>query len=192
LLASRVISSTNTLVNQTLYGAVNAVTLVAGQTYYVGAFSASRTIQLGIGGPAFGFPNSVSADLHLVGYGQNTAYGLAFPTAARDGADILLLGPNFLYVEGLAQGPGEGVVLTPPPPVFSAITHAVEGVLLQWNAPNYPHLRYQVQWSPQVSGVWSTFTNVLSASNNACCFLDDGSQSGGPGTARFYRLLRLP
>ena len=113
LLTSRLLTSTNTLVNQTFYGAVPPVTLVAGQTYHIGAYASSGVIQLGAGGPAFGFTNSVSPDLHLVGYGQNTAFGLSFPAVPQGGADILTLGPNFLY---------RGGVVIDRPPVFSSIS----------------------------------------------------------------------
>jgi subtilisin-like proprotein convertase family protein len=71
------------------------------------------------------------------------------------------------------------------------------GFLLTWFAPSND--LFQVQWSPSLPPVWTTFplppfvtfnTNFpASAASAQFNFFDDGSQTGGFGTNRFYRLL---
>jgi hypothetical protein len=64
-------------------------------------------------------------------------------------------------------------------------------VLLQWTAPT--NLQFNVQWTSFIPSTnWNTFTNVISSTNGNFSFLDDGSQSGGLGALRFYRLRQLP
>jgi hypothetical protein len=87
----------------------------------------------------------------------------------------------------------EGLVLTYPPVALSAVSHGSNGVQLRWSTPNYSNLHYRVQWTPSLSpSTWQTFTNVLTSTNGSFSFLDNGSQSGGLGPVRFYRLLQLP
>jgi hypothetical protein len=65
------------------------------------------------------------------------------------------------------------------------------GFSLQWNGPI--NARYQVQWTASLSAAaWNTFTNVVTSGTGTFSFLDDGSQTGGPGSARFYRVVPLP
>jgi hypothetical protein len=72
------------------------------------------------------------------------------------------------------------------------------GFLLTWFAPSND--LFQVQWTPGLAPAsWSTFTNIVSynpgvftsPTNTQFNFFDDGSQTGGFGPARFYRLLLL-
>ena len=73
------------------------------------------------------------------------------------------------------------------------------GFLLTWFAPSND--LFQVQWSPSLPPVWTTFplppfvtfnTNFpASAVSAQFNFFDDGSQTGGFGTNRFYRLLLI-
>jgi subtilisin-like proprotein convertase family protein len=69
--------------------------------------------------------------------------------------------------------------------------------LLVWFAPTND--LFQVQWKSTLNGTnWTTFTNVISystfitATNSRFTFLDDGSQTGGFGSGRYYRLILLP
>jgi hypothetical protein len=74
---------------------------------------------------------------------------------------------------------------------ISSVTRTPSGVLLQWTAPT--NLQFNVQWTPFIPSTnWNTFTNVISSTNGNFSFLDDGSQSGGLGALRFYRLRQLP
>ena len=85
----------------------------------------------------------------------------------------------------------EGLAITPPPLLISAISFAPSGALLQWNAST--NAQFHVQWSPAMDPPsWTDFTNRISSPTGNFSFQDDGSQSGGIGPARFYRLLQLP
>ena len=62
---------------------------------------------------------------------------------------------------------------------------------LQWLAPT--NSQFQVQWTPSLAPpAWSTFTNILTSTNGAFSFLDDGSQAGGLAGRRYYRLKLWP
>jgi hypothetical protein len=98
-------------------------------------------------------------------------------------------------------------VTNPPPPVVTNITIASiiytniggsNGFLLTWFAPS--NYLFEVQWNDNLASTnWQTFTNPLpvtyntnfpaSATNATFTFFDDGSQTGGFGPTRFYRLL---
>jgi len=74
---------------------------------------------------------------------------------------------------------------------ITSITRSTNGVLLQWTAA--ANSRFNVQWTPALAPpAWNTFTNLVTSTNTFYSFLDDGSQSGGLGPPRFYRLLQLP
>src|SRR5208282_988504 len=72
------------------------------------------------------------------------------------------------------------------------------GFLLTWFAPSND--LFQVQWTPGLPPAsWQTFSNIVSYNTNAFTsptntqfnFFDDGTQTGGFGPARFYRLILL-
>jgi len=68
------------------------------------------------------------------------------------------------------------------------------GYLLSWYAPtNY---QFNVQWTSAINLTnWSTFTNLVvytgpaTTTNGLFSYFDNGSQSGGLGSLRFYRLI---
>jgi subtilisin-like proprotein convertase family protein len=88
----------------------------------------------------------------------------------------------------------------PPPnaiPIFSII-HTNGGFLLTWFAPSND--LFQVQWTTGLApSSWTPFTNIISyntsfpasPTNAQFNFFDDGSQTGGFGPTRFYRLILL-
>ena len=87
----------------------------------------------------------------------------------------------------------EGLVVTPyvPPVRITSITSDTNGVLLQWLAPT--NSQFQAQWTLSLAPpAWTNFSNTLTYTNGAFSFLDDGSQSGGLGGRRYYRLQQLP
>jgi len=55
-----------------------------------------------------------------------------------------------------------------------------------WSAPT--NGRYQVDYSTNLLAGWMTFTNIITSTNGAFNFTDDGTKSGGVGNTRFYRL----
>jgi hypothetical protein len=88
---------------------------------------------------------------------------------------------------------GEGLVVTPyvAPLMINSIRVGRNGVLLQWSAPT--NSQFQVQWSPSLAPpAWTAFTSVLTSTNGAFWFLDDGSQSDCVAGPRYYRLEQLP
>jgi subtilisin-like proprotein convertase family protein len=89
-----------------------------------------------------------------------------------------------------------------PKILISSIVHTnisgTNGFLLTWFAPSND--LFQVQWTPSLASTnWSTFTNIVSYNTNVVAnptnaqfnFFDDGSQTGGFGPTRFYRLILL-
>jgi hypothetical protein len=66
---------------------------------------------------------------------------------------------------------------------------ATNGFELRWT--NSAGLPFAVQWTRQM-GTWRWFTNIITSTNTNYLFLDDGSQTGGPGSSRFYRVLLAP
>ena len=89
------------------------------------------------------------------------------------------------------------------PPLFISSIIATNiggkfGFLLTWFAPSND--LFQVQWAAGLSPAsWNTFTNIVSYNTNFFTspahtqfnFFDDGTQTGGFGPARFYRLVLL-
>jgi subtilisin-like proprotein convertase family protein len=70
------------------------------------------------------------------------------------------------------------------------------GFLLTWFAPS--NYLFQVQWTPSLAPAnWTPFSNIVgynasaftNPTNTQFNFFDDGSQTGGFGPARFYRLI---
>jgi hypothetical protein len=87
----------------------------------------------------------------------------------------------------------EGLVVAPyvPPFRITRIISDTNGVLLQWLAPS--NNQFQAQWTPVLAPPnWTSFTNILTSTNGAFSFLDDGSQTVGLAAPRYYRLQQLP
>ncbi len=87
----------------------------------------------------------------------------------------------------------EGLVITPyvPPLLITGISSDTNGVLLQWLAPS--NSQFQAQWTPVLAPpAWTSFTNILTSTNGAFSFRDDGSQTAGLAAPRYYRLQQLP
>jgi hypothetical protein len=95
-----------------------------------------------------------------------------------------------------------------PPPVATNINigsivftniGGSNGFLLTWFAPS--NYLFQVQWASALPPAWQTFTNppvvtyntnyFTSPTNTQFNFFDDGSETGGFGPTRFYRLILL-
>jgi subtilisin-like proprotein convertase family protein len=86
------------------------------------------------------------------------------------------------------------------PIVISSITATniggTNGFLLTWFAPTNDY--FQVEWTDNLAPpAWNTFTNIIgytgpvTPTNGLFSFFDDGSQTGGFGPMRFYRLILL-
>jgi len=55
-----------------------------------------------------------------------------------------------------------------------------------WNAPT--NLVYQVDYSSNLLSGWATLTNLITSTNGAFHFTDNGTNSGGFGNTKYYRL----
>lgn len=55
-----------------------------------------------------------------------------------------------------------------------------------WSAPT--NISYQVDYSTNLLSNWTTFTNIITSTNGAFNFTDDGTTSGAFGVTKFYRL----
>ena len=90
----------------------------------------------------------------------------------------------------------QGITLSTyyPPPMISEIRRIFTGVLIKWGGP--VTVQYQVQWTPNVIPpiTWTTFPlpPTVTSTTGLFQFLDDGTQTGGFGATRYYRLIQLP
>ena len=86
---------------------------------------------------------------------------------------------------------------TNPPSIFSIIhtnLGGTNGFLITWFAPT--NQLFKVQWEDTLApSSWQSFSNLvgydlfISPTNSRFTFFDDGSQTGGFGPTRFYRLV---
>ena len=80
-------------------------------------------------------------------------------------------------------------LLAPHPEIPAGYDLSAFRKLLQWTAA--PTAVFAVQWTPTLSPPnWTTFTTPATSTTGDFSFLDDGSQTGGRGSTRFYRLLQ--
>ncbi len=59
-----------------------------------------------------------------------------------------------------------------------------------WTAPT--NITYQVDYSTNLLTGWTTLTNLVTSTNGTFNFTDDGTNSGGFGNTKFYRLQTSP
>jgi hypothetical protein len=111
----------------------------------------------------------------------------------------------YLGVENTNSVPVTNIVqvtfLLIPPPVFNITVTATNingtnGFLISWPAPLGD--QFHLQWTSLLAPMtWQDFkgvisyTSILSATNGQFDYFDDGSQTGGFGPTRFYRLQLL-
>ena len=77
------------------------------------------------------------------------------------------------------------------PPLNPQVTKGSNGLTIMWTG--VPGGRYHVQWTTALCPpIWTSFTNILTSTDGAFSFLDDGTQSGGLAGPRYYRLKQLP
>jgi len=73
---------------------------------------------------------------------------------------------------------------------FSSLLLTRGGFVLNWTAPATD--RFQVQFATNLPPVWMTIPDIVTSADGNFTFTDDGSQTGGLGALRFYRLLLVP
>jgi hypothetical protein len=65
------------------------------------------------------------------------------------------------------------------------------GMRLQWIA--LANEKFQVQWTATLSpSDWKPLGNVINSAGGLVSVTDDGSQTGGLGVTRFYRIQVAP
>jgi len=82
---------------------------------------------------------------------------------------------------------GDAPVLAPRVVRIAQAVKSPSGMQLNWTAS--AAAGFSVQWSTNLGGPWNTFAGTVTSATGQFSFQDDGSQSGGFATAKFYRLL---
>jgi subtilisin-like proprotein convertase family protein len=149
----------------------------------VGDFTLLTNAFNGIGRPVLGLhtvPPLVPGATYYLGVQNTNSAAVTFAVAV----DFHLLGPAFTV-------PIASIVYTN--------LNGTNGFLLTWFAPSND--LFQVQWTAGLAPAgWNTFSNIVSyntnfpasATNAQFNFFDNGTQTGGFGATRFYRLwLRM-
>jgi len=153
-----------------------------------------------------GFPTGTNlGDFFLL---QGSLGGQTLLTSNSIPTNIVAGGSYYLGVQNTNGVPVNFAVevdFFPPPPVpvapvvITSVTHTnlgtTNGFLIQWFAPTNDLFR--IQWATNLTPTvkWNLFTNLirytgpLTATNGLFSFFDDGTQTGGLGLQRFYRLL---
>ncbi len=77
-------------------------------------------------------------------------------------------------------------------PSISGINRNGSGIVINWTAS--ASSQFRVQWANSLiaPSSWNNFSTIVTSANGNFSFTDDGSQSGGLGGQKFYRLQQLP
>ena len=75
-------------------------------------------------------------------------------------------------------------------PIISLPSHTKTNFTFSWLAPT--NESFQVDYSTNLLSGWKTLTNVIKSTNGTFGFTDSGTNSGGFGTNKFYRLQNSP
>jgi len=120
--------------------------------------------------------NWVAVSPTVIGAGPVTTYCVPLPSPYQ----------FFRVREGQAQSSFV------PPPYIIRIAKRFNGIEIVWSGP--PGQQYRVEWSPTLTPVipWTQFAETITSTTGIYGYLDDGSQAGGLGGTRFYRLVLLP
>ena len=98
LLASVDVSATSAFYNQSRYSSITPVSLIGGQTYFLGAFR-STVYSMNALGPGVGGSFTTSANIQYLGLAQNSSAVFSIPQREAGGEALLYAGPNFLVPE---------------------------------------------------------------------------------------------
>jgi hypothetical protein len=97
---------------------------------------------------------------------------------------LTLAGPQMFFRITVGSPPAGAAIS------FSSLILTPGGFVLNWTAPATN--RFQIQYSDGLPPVWTTLPDIITSTMGSFTFTDDGSQTGGLGVMRFYRLLLLP
>jgi hypothetical protein len=99
LLASNTITSHSSAVNQSLYMGITPLMLLAGQTYYLGAYSPAgpfTCVAVDPNDPPNGYA-TMNSDIQLGTVASETNAGFAFPGITENVPDSAIVAPNFEF-----------------------------------------------------------------------------------------------
>jgi hypothetical protein len=145
---------------------------------------------------SFSVANGTNGSVILLGDGRTARFIPA--TAPFAGLASFRFGFTDL-VTGISVSPVTVSVLVnatvPLPATPATITSAVvstNGLTLGWTSD--AGRQFRAEWATNLAPpiVWNTFSNIITSAGTNYTFLDDGSQTGGFGPMRFYRLLNFP
>ena len=72
----------------------------------------------------------------------------------------------------------------------SSLVRTTTNISFAWNVPT--NITYQVDYSTNLASAWTTLTNLVTSTNGTFEFDDTGTNSGGFGRTKFYRLQSPP
>jgi hypothetical protein len=98
LLASADVAATSTAVNQSRYTSISPVALIAGQTYFLGAFR-STGFSINTFGPGAGGAFTTTPNIVYLGIASTATPTFAIPQLEAGGGSLLYAGPNFRVPE---------------------------------------------------------------------------------------------
>jgi hypothetical protein len=97
LLASVDVSAASALYNQSRYSSITPVSLIGGQTYFLGAF---RSIGFSMNVPRSGDGSfTPSGNIQYLGLAENSTATFSIPQLQDGSSSLLYAGPNFLVPE---------------------------------------------------------------------------------------------
>lgn len=96
LLTSTTVTSSDPLFNQSRYQSITPVTLMAGQTYYLGAYSSAGSIVFDAETSSLGGFATTSPQIQL-GMAALSTNGFSFPNTLQGDPGSALLAPNFQF-----------------------------------------------------------------------------------------------
>lgn len=74
-----------------------------------------------------------------------------------------------------------------PQVAIQNVTHSVSGTTISWTTQ--PGITYRVQWKNSLDDItWQAITPDFAGTGSLLSWTDNGSQTGGPGAQRFYRV----
>ena len=99
LLASQTVSAGSTAVDQSLYASIAPLLLLAGETYYVAAYSAAGALAAVVvtpGSPPNGYA-TMSPEIQLGQVAYSSGSGFSFPATTEGNAGYAIIAPNFEF-----------------------------------------------------------------------------------------------
>jgi hypothetical protein len=122
---------------------------------------------------------------------NSTNWVAASPTIAATGPSTTYCVPLPSPLHFFRVREGQALSTFVSQPYITRIVKRFNGIEITWSGP--PGQQYHVEWSPTlVPTAWTPFAETVTSTTGIYSYLDDGSQTGGFGATRYYRLVLLP